>query len=234
MSLIIGICVDDGIVFAGDRRITMDRVGCMAEIKGETLRGYRYRENGQKLHICENGCVLTNDGAAAIEGVWIEYHISEFLKQSVHRDTDIEEVPKLLVSYFSSFKEVITTHFFVAGYDKTKTKRFYDIYMDTRDIQEYQTDRNFALWSGETWFLDKLMGEVVINQGDGIQIGVPNPSFLIEEFNLYDAVDFARLAIDTSTRLLPYFDAIQSIGGGIDIALITEKETKWLQKKEIL
>ena len=45
-----------------------------------------------------------------------------------------------------------------------------------------------------------------------------------------DAVDFARYAVETTINTMRFKNVVETVGGNVDILVITPDETKWLQK----
>ena len=54
-----------------------------------------------------------------------------------------------------------------------------------------------------------------------------------EYFTLQDAVDFARYAVETTIQTMRFKNVIETVGGNVDILVITPDETKWLQKADL-
>ena len=52
-------------------------------------------------------------------------------------------------------------------------------------------------------------------------------------FTLQDAVDFARYAVETTINTMRFKNVVETVGGNVDILVITPDETKWLQKTEL-
>ena len=48
-----------------------------------------------------------------------------------------------------------------------------------------------------------------------------------------DAVDFARYAVETTINTMRFKNVVETVGGNVDILVITPDETKWLQKTEL-
>ena len=54
-----------------------------------------------------------------------------------------------------------------------------------------------------------------------------------EYFTLQDAVDFARYAVETTIQTMHFKNVVETVGGEVDILVITPDETRWLQKAEL-
>ena len=60
---------------------------------------------------------------------------------------------------------------------------------------------------------------------------LPFEEILWGYFTLQDAVDFARYAVETTIQTMHFKNVIETVGGAVDILVITPDETKWLQKE---
>ena len=68
---------------------------------------------------------------------------------------------------------------------------------------------------------------------DGTYEDLPVENILFEFFTLQDAVDFARYAVETTIQTMRFKNVVETVGGDVDILVITPNETKWLQKKNL-
>lgn len=62
---------------------------------------------------------------------------------------------------------------------------------------------------------------------------LPNEEILWGYFTLQAAVDFARYAVETTINTMRFKNVVETVGGNVDILVITPDETKWLQKTEL-
>ena len=89
------------------------------------------------------------------------------------------------------------------------------------------------VFAGATVALFVLLGN--LSHGKGQQIAyyfdLPFEEILWEYFTLQDAVDFARYAVETTIQTMHFKNVIETVGGAVDILVITPDETKWLQKE---
>ena len=113
------------------------------------------------------------------------------------------------------------------------------------------------MWDGETLVLSKLIKNQIISpqiieanninltnpDGSGIIIEkaaiidykgmylVPEAPIAWQYMSLQDAIDFARFAIETTINTMRFQSIDKTVGGPIDILIITPKNIKWLQHK---
>ena len=62
---------------------------------------------------------------------------------------------------------------------------------------------------------------------------MPYKEILWNFFTLQDAVDFARFAVETTVRTMRFKNVIETVGGNVDILVITPEETKFLQYTDL-
>ena len=69
---------------------------------------------------------------------------------------------------------------------------------------------------------------------DGKYIDLPFEDILWGYFTLQDAIDFARYAVETTIQTMRFKNVIETVGGKVDILVITAEETRWLQKENLI
>lgn len=62
---------------------------------------------------------------------------------------------------------------------------------------------------------------------------MPYEEILWGYFTLQDAVDFARYAVETTIQTMRFKNVIETVGGNVDILVLTPDKTEWLQKEEL-
>ena len=167
--------------------------------------------------------------------------ITGYIKEAIrkiHSDTPVSRVPEILVDYFSKQSSVPNTYFIVAGYEKDSEEvhqKLYRVYLNNaRLIIPIDTFAQGAIWDGETSTLTRLVQNVALINKDGTYSAQPRNEILWNYFTLQDAVDFARYAVETTINTMRFTKVIKTVGGNIDILVITPDETKWIQKTEIM
>lgn len=81
--------------------------------------------------------------------------------------------------------------------------------------------------------LTRLVQNIAVKTPDGSYVDLPNEEILWGYFTLQDAVDFARYAVETTINTMRFKNVVETVGGNVDILVITSDETKWLQKTEL-
>jgi hypothetical protein len=104
---------------------------------------------------------------------------------------------------------------------------------DVNTITTVDTSTQGASWDGEIMSLTRLVQNIAVKTPDGSYVDLPNEEILWGYFTLQDAVDFARYAVETTINTMRFKNVVETVGGNVDILVITPDETKWLQKTEL-
>lgn len=102
-----------------------------------------------------------------------------------------------------------------------------------KQIERIDTTSQGASWDGETLTLTRLIQNVAVKHTDGTYAELPYENILWEYFTLQDAVDFARYAVETTIKTMHFKNVIETVGGSVDILVITPDKTMWLQKETL-
>lgn len=235
MSFLIAVYVNEGIVLASDRRTTYNRT---ETINGAIVQkiGLHTTNSTEKTFLCPNGAGISTCGDASLLGKPITGYIKEVIR-GITPETPISDVPQMLVDYFRAQSIVPDTHFFVAGYDKDNDQVYQRLYKvnlkDENLITPVDTSTQGASWDGEIMSLTRLVQNVAVKRPDGTYVDLPNEEILWGYFTLQDAIDFARYAVETTINTMRFKNVVETVGGNVDILVITPEETKWLQKTEL-
>ena len=235
MSFLIAVYVNEGIVLASDRRTTYNRT---ETINGSLVQkiGLHTTNSTEKTFLCPNGAGISTCGDASLLGKPLTGYIKEVIR-GITIETPVSDVPQMLVDYFKKQSVVPDTHFFVAGYDKNNDKACQMLFKvnlkDVNTITTVDTSTQGASWDGEIMSLTRLVQNIAIKTPDGSYVDLPNEEILWGYFTLQDAVDFARYAVETTINTMRFKNVVETVGGNVDILVITPDETKWLQKTEL-
>lgn len=235
MSFLIAVYVNEGIVLASDRRTTYSNT---VEVEGNVIQriGIHTTNSTDKTFMCPNGSGISTCGEASLQGAPITGYIQEVIRTQISEDCDVEEIPNLLIQYFQQLPTVPDTNFIVAGYksvDEKKVQKVYKVNVKTSTVTEVDTTNQGATWDGESLTLTRLLLNVALVDQNGNCNPLPFEPILFEYFTLQDAVDFARYAVETTIQTMRFKNVVETVGGEVDILVITPDETKWLQKAEL-
>lgn len=233
MSFLIAVHVNEGIVLASDRRTTYTNT----QTRGNTVVqriGIHTTNSTDKTFICPNGAGISTCGDASLLGKPITGYIQEMIRSKISEICLVENIPQITIDYFNTLPIVPDTNFIVAGYDTVgdgKKQLLYKVNVKGKTIKQIDTASQGASWDGETYTLSRLVKNVAIKTDDGQYIDLPFEDILWEYFTLQDAIDFARYAVETTIQTMHFKNVVETVGGSVDILVITPEETKWLQKE---
>ena len=235
MSFLIAVYVNEGIVLASDRRTTYTNT---IERDGRIIQsiGIHTTNSTDKTFLCPNGAGISTCGDASLLGAPITGYIQEAIRTQISETCDVEEVPNILIRYFNELSTVPDTNFIVAGYKavaEKKEQKVYKVNVKSRVITVVDTTNQGATWDGETFTLTRLLQKVALVDEKGNCNLLPFEPILFEYFTLQDAVDFARYAVETTIQTMHFKNVVETVGGEVDMLVITPDETKWLQKAEL-
>lgn len=233
MSFLIAVYVNEGIVLASDRRTTYNNTQVENGILIQKI-GIHTNNSTDKTFICPNGVGISTCGDASLMGKPITGFIQDVIRNQITKDSTVESVPKTFIDYFSSLPEIPDTRFIVAGYEnQTQKQKIYKVDIKNKSSTLVNTDSQGATWDGEITTLVRLIQDVAIKNEDGSYSALPFENILWNYFTLQDAVDFARYAVETTIQTMRFKNVVETVGGDVDILVITPQETKWLQKKQL-
>lgn len=235
MSFLIAAHVNEGIVLASDRRTTYTNTQSLGDIVVKNI-GVHTTNSTDKTFACPNGAGISTCGDASILGKPITGYIQEMIRSKIDETCLVENIPQIIIDYFRNISVAPDTNFLVAGYDSTKDKKkqlLYKVNVKNATIDEIDTTSQGASWDGETFTLSRLVQNVAIKTNEGKYIDLPSEEILWGYFTLQDAVDFARYAVETTIQTMHFKNVVETVGGSVDILVITPDETKWLQKETL-
>lgn len=236
MSFIIAVYVDEGIVIASDRRVTYNLT--MKEKGNNTttvLCGIHTNNSTSKSFVCPNGAAIATCGEASVNNKPIAGFISAMIREKISIETKVEEMPNIVLDYFNQLSVVPDTSFLIAGYDTVDGIRrplVFNVNVKRKSKEVIDTKSQGATWSGEIGVLTRLLqnGSIIEN---GNRIDLQPAEILWQYFTLQDAIDFARYAVETTIKTMHFYNVVETVGGSVDILVITPNETRWLQKEEL-
>ena len=238
MSLIIETHVKEGIVLAGDSRTTYTRTDTDAQGRIVQRIGVHTSDTAQKVFLAPNNIGIAACGASSINNLPIVGFINDFIRQEIHNDTDIDAVPQQLLTFFNTLSPNLGVQFIVVGYKTTESgieQRGYQVDVAQRSVvQRIINGEQGASWAGEALTLSRLITPVASIQPNGQYSPMPQEEILWQYFTLQDAVDFARYAVETTIKTMHFKNVVETVGGPVDILVITPDGGRWLNKKELL
>ncbi len=238
MSLIITVYVPEGIVLAGDSRLTLtwtDKTETQEQHNSITTS-----DSYTKIYSLANKFGLGVFGEVYIDQVNICGSLNQFVEQNIDEHTTIDEIPERLIMFFGERFNYPATHFYLVGYkmeDGISVPHTYSINLADKNYKRSNFDNeqliNGANWGGEIEVLSRILLNVKMQRGDEWTELADNPipwNFM----TLQDAVDFGVYAVKTTIDTMRFQQKEKTVGGPIDVLVIQPyQEPVFIQKKEI-
>lgn len=145
-------------------------------------------------------------------------------------------MPQLIIDYFNKLSVIPDTNFIVAGYDTTegqKVQTVFKLNVKSKKTERVDTSSQGATWDGETLTLTRLIQNVAVKTADQQYLDLPFEKILWSYFTLQDAIDFARYAVETTIQTMRFKNVVETVGGAVDVLVITPEKTSWLQKESL-
>ena len=235
MSFLIAVHVNEGIVLASDRRTTYTNTQTKDKQVIKRI-GIHVTNSTDKTFICPNGAGISTCGDGTLLGKPITGYIQDVIRTRIQSDSTVESIPEILIDYFNSLEEVPDTTFIVAGYEVLdngiKQQAIFKVNVKTKRVEKIDTISQGATWEGETLTLTRLIQPIALKK-DNSYLDLPFEEILWSYFTLQDAIDFAKYAVETTIQTMRFKNVIETVGGNVDILVITPDGTKWLQKEQL-
>lgn len=215
MSIVVAVYIPEGIILAGDSRLTGNRTFQNNEIT--INREYTLSDNVQKVMLLSKVPVgIATCGNALIDGRTIADYVRKFEIDEIKAGDTVAQVAEKLCNSTKG-KGV---YFFVCGYNND-TPYVYEVNdngYERRNISEGNLYYG-ALWNGQMQAITKLVNS--------------DPTMPISWglMTLKDGVDFAEFLVSTTINYERFSDDIQTCGGPIDILVINKDGAFWYKHK---
>ena len=237
MSLITVLFVPEGIVLAGDSRLTLTWKTNVGGI--EQTESVAASDSNAKIFAINNLFGLGTFGSADINGIPISGFITQFTEEKVSENTTIDELPQLLLDFFGVYPN-LATHFYTVGYKIELGISIPHVYLINiaagtfnRINSDGQNIVHGANWGGEVEILMRLLQNVKVQNGDNF-VDLEKTPILWEFFTLQDAIDFSLFAVRTTIETIRFQRKAKTVGGPIDILVIKPNEKpNWISKKQL-
>ena len=250
MSLIITIHVEEGIVMASDSRTTFNTqdFSPLPDGKGAIItrnQGVHYSDTTYKTFLAPNDAGISTCGTAAINGKPLTGYVERCIHEFIKKDTDVSEIPLLLLNHFQKYAPIPDIIFQVAGYSKKDAslrQKAYRVFVRPNQIVEIDTSSQGAAWDGEAEILSRIINSLwrqrkIKNENTGEEIVVYDelnaPPIPWNFFSLQDGIDFATYAINTTIETMRFQERLKTVGGPIDILIIKPDGAFWASHKTL-
>jgi hypothetical protein len=242
MSLIVTTYVPEGIVMASDSRQSVT-------IKGKTPDGKDFKvetvnsDAVVKTSLLEKLQVgISNYGQDLLNGVPMSSYIKRFIEEELAAADDVTTIPKKLVEYFRRPFPNANVGFHVAGYKKegkVSVPYVYECHVARNSIERENarpdgTPLYGTRWGGEIDVINSVINPVIIKDEKGNDKVIrPTQQIIWDTMTLQDAIDFSIYAIRTTIDTMRFQARPKTVGGPIDVLILTPEEARWIQRKQL-
>lgn len=242
MSLVIVAYVPEGIVMASDSRQSVT-------IEGKTPGGEEFKletvnsDAVTKTSLLERQQVgISNFGQDLLAGVPMGSYIKRFVEEELTSVDDVATIPKKLVDYLKRSFADANAGFHVAGYKKEGKVSVPYVYhchvaqntVERKNVKPDGSPSYGATWSGNIDVITSIVNPVVVKDEQGKDKVIrPVPPIIWDAMTLQDAIDFCVYAIRTTIDTMRFQTRPKTVGGPIDVLVLTADGARWIQKKEL-
>ena len=228
MSLVIAVYVPEGIVLASDSRQSVTVEG-----KGPEGRSFKVET--------VNSDAITKTFILERQQVGIS-NFGQFMEEDLTPDDDVGTIPSKLIAYFRRSFSDADVGFHVAGYKKEARVSVPHIYschvsrnaVERRNLKPDGSLSYGAAWSGQTDILTSILIPVSTKDEKGNDKVIRAPAPIVwDAMALQDAIDFATYAIRTTIDTMRFQARPKTVGGPIDVLVVTPEKAMWIHKKEL-
>ena len=237
MSLVVTVFVPEGIVIAGDSRLSLTYPTKDQATQKEFLHTITASDSNDKVFLVKDRFGLGTFGAADIKGMPIAGFINRFVEEKVTDGTEIDQMPQLLLDFFGEPYKFPAVSFYIAGYkveNGVSTQHVHFLNIASKSTNRINTAENpfGANWGGEIEIMARLLSTIKLKQGDNWNElnAAPIP---FNFFTLQDAIDFSIYAVRTTIESFRFQQRPKTVGGAIDILVLKPGEKPfWVAKKK--
>jgi hypothetical protein len=232
MSLVVTVYVPSGIVMAADSRMSVlrsEEVENAGEPKTRVQQQLVLSDNAYKVAELRTASVgVSMYDAGMINSQPVDSHVHRFEEEALTPEDDVISVAEKILAYFQTNFPNVAVGFHVAGY-RTEGKASIPHVLVGHTTRE---PRMVRVNSGE----DNIVQYGITRAGDTLivnrLIDVQHLA-LFAAMPLQDAVDYAVHLIRTTIDTMRFEPRFPSVGGPIDVLVITPSGLHWVQRKEL-
>jgi hypothetical protein len=217
---------------AADSRMTVQR-------NDERVEGEQTMRIQQQLVLSDNaykvvesrktGVGIAIYDAAIIENQPADSHVHRFEEEAVREGDDVLAVGEKFVAYFRERYPGVAVGYHIAGYRLEDRARVPHVLVG-HTIREPGLRRVNAGEDGTTQYGITRAGDTLIAN----RLIDANYLPLFTAMPLQDAVDYATHLIRSTIDTMRFEPRFPSVGGPIDVLVVTPDGIRWVQRKELL
>jgi hypothetical protein len=166
--------------------------------------------------------------AGVINNQPVDSHVYRFEEEVLSPEDDVISVAEKFLDHFRSGFPNVGVGFHVAGY-RQEGRASIPYVLVGHTVREPQVRRVNATDEGKVQYGITRAGDTLIAN----RLIDPNHLPLFPAMPLQDAVEYAAHLIRTTIDTMRFEPRFPSVGGAIDILLITPDGIRWVQRKEL-
>ena len=231
MSLVVTVYVPSGIVMAADSRMTVQRSEERLEGEQKTLLQQQLVLSDSAYKVVELrsiGVGIAIYDAGIINNQPADSHVHRFEEEMLTAEDDVLSVGDKFLRYFQSNFPGVAVGYHIAGY-RTENKASAPYVLVGHTTREPELRRVNADAEGKTQYGITRAGDTLVANRLIDQNYLP----LFTAMPLQDAVDYARHLIRTTIDTMRFEPRFPSVGGAIDVLVVTPEGLRWVQRKEL-
>lgn len=241
MSFICSVYVPEAIVMASDSRQSVSITKKDKEGKKEIPIRTTSSDSVNKTFLLEEqGVGISFAGDTMLGGVTTESHIKRFLEEKVVKSDDVVTIADKILGYFKKIFPKANTTIHVCGFKKEgkiSSPYVFAIHVgrnekERKNIKSEKEITYGVSWSGEGDIVARLLIAPLPQKNEPEKIIPPVP-VMYPAMTPQDAVDFATYLIRTTIETMRFQARPKTVGGPVDVLLLTPEGSRWIQKKEI-
>lgn len=228
MSLIVAISVPQGIVLGADSRsvATLQRTRMVDDREEVDEHRFVNSDASEKLFFLSGWLGVGVWGDLFIGNQEVGEYLRAFEREHLAQGWGkVEVVAQKIASFFRALEPIPDISMLLTGFEKN-TAQVWSVEVRTgavqRQIQTLSSGKPAfgVVRGGDTQIVDRLLADPR-----------QNPKFDI--MTLQTAADFTRHLINTAIAHSRYEPVLSTIGGPVDLLLMTRRENRFLQKKTV-
>ena len=231
MSLVVTVYVPSGIVMAADSRMSVQRSEERAEGEQKTLIQQQLvlSDNAYKVVELRRAAVgISIYDAGIINNQPADSHVHRFEEEAVTQEDDVMTVGEKFLDYFQKNFPGVAVGYHLCGY-RVENRASVPYVLVGHTVREPGMRRVNADEHGNVQFGITRAGDTLVAN----RLIDPNHLPLFPAMPLQDAVDYAAHLIRTTIDTMRFEPRFPSVGGAIDLLVVTPEGIRWVQRKEL-
>ena len=244
MSFVITVYIPGGIVMASDSRQTIGIQRVEESAKDHPPIPIVSSDYVYKTFLLESSQIgISTFGEAFLGKMGTDFHLKTFEEEDLTENDDVESIAEKLLNFFKRNFPLADTSFHIAGYKKRgkiSTPYVYHCNIKRAELKRlnYVKEKDQILygasWGGESDIITEILQPAWMKDNTGDLKQVPKPQVIWDIMSLQDAIDFAVYAVKTTIDTMRFQARPKTVGGPIDVLLITPQGTNWIKRKGLM